>query len=917
MAGKERSDVEDDRYQSTKRRVLFVSHEMTLSGAPILLAHLVGWLKAYGWDVVVVAPEDGPAAEMFRSYGVELRFAPDLLSDPGHTALRSMILPFDLIVANTIAAYRAVQAAQLEHAPVLWYLHETLVALQLMEKISDLGPALAAADALVTPTEAAAAIYRPFTNRPIHVVPHGYPDVKSTPPLPGRPFTFVTIATYEPRKGQDVLLEAIHELHPDLRWRASFQMAGRTLEKSFRDALREKSEAIPNVQLLGPQTHEEAIALLNSADVLVCASRDENMPIVLLEAMSLGKAIICTEVGGVRESLRNDVNALLVPPENPRAMAIALARLLGDRELVRRLGDAARQTFAKHFQLDVFGERFAKIAEETIATARTKGTPGNYAEWVELYETLGPADRVALRRQLDSLGNQPLISILLPVYNPDLDLLRAAVDSVKQQIYEQWELCIADDASTDPRVRSFLQKLAAGDKRVRLTLRETNGHMAACSNSAFALAGGEWCALLDQDDMLAEHALAQVALKIESNPDVGLIYSDEDKIDLAGNRSNPFFKNDWNPELFFGQNYVGHLGVYRSDILRTIGGFREGFEGSQDYDLALRCIERLQSEQISHIPRILYHWRMVSGSLAEKRDAKPYAKEAARRAIADHLQRVGIAARAEACPENVESHRVIYDLPDPAPRVDIIVNSNAGACTEKCIESIRRLTTYPAYEIAVANEQRQLNELATGSNADIVLFLHADIEVIDGDWLREMVSHAARSGVGAVGARLWYPNDTLQHSGYILGLGGVAGLPFRAAPHGHAGFFNRTYLQRNCSAVSAACLATRTAVFRELGGFDSKDLTSNYLDVDFCLRAMEHGLQVIWTPYANLVHYETGSDEQSHGAKQDGAYTRDTAYMQQRWGDILKEDPFYSPNLSLATPGFGLAFPPRWFVKDI
>ena len=214
---------------------------MTLSGAPILLAHLVGWLKAYGWETVVAAPEDGPAAEIFRSYDVELRFEPDLLTDPNHAALRSMILPFDLVVANTIAAYRAVQAAQLEHAPVLWYLHESLVALQLMEQIPELRPALAAVDALVTPTEAAAAIYRPFTNRPIHVVPHGYPEVKGAPSLPGRPFTFVTIATYETRKGQDVLLEAIRELHPDLRWRASFQMAGRTLEKAVsRRAAREE-----------------------------------------------------------------------------------------------------------------------------------------------------------------------------------------------------------------------------------------------------------------------------------------------------------------------------------------------------------------------------------------------------------------------------------------------------------------------------------------------------------------------------------------------------------------------------------------------------------------------------------------------------------------------------------------------------
>ena len=441
--------------------------------------------------------------------------------------------------------------------------------------------------------------------------------------------------------------------------------------------------------------------------------------------------------------------------------------------------------------------------------------------------------------------------------------------------------------------------------------------MAACSNSALALATGDWCALLDQDDMLAEHALAKVALEIESNLDVGLIYSDEDKIDLAGHRSNPFFKMDWNPELFFGQNYVGHLGVYRTDILRAIGGFREGFEGSQDYDLALRCIERLRPEQIRHIPRILYHWRMVSGSLAEKRDAKPYAKDAARRAIADHLQRVGIKGQAEACPENIESHRVIYDLPDPAPSVQIVIDGEGGVDPGKCIESIRRVTNYPNYEITVAKERRQLNEAGKATNAEILLFLHADIEAIEGDWLREMASHAARSEVGAVGARLWYPDDTLQHSGYILGLGGIAALPFRNAPRGHAGFFNRTFLQRNCSAVSAACLATRATVFRELGGFDNHNLTSNYHDIDFCLRVREQGQQVVWTPYANLIHDEVDSEGGQKSAEGEVALRQDTAYMQERWGEELREDPFYSPNLSLVPPGFGLAFPPRWFLKDV
>ena len=236
----------------------------------------------------------------------------------------------------------------------------------------------------------------------------------------------------------------------------------------------------------------------------------------------------------------------------------------------------------------------------------------------------------------------------------------------------------------------FLEERAASDERIKLVFRATNGHISACSNSALALATGEWCALLDQDDTLAEHALALVACELAEHPDAGLIYSDEDKIDLAGARSNPFFKTDWNPELFLGQNYINHLGSYRTSLLRAIGGFREGLEGSQDYDLALRCIERLQAHQVRHIPRILYHWRMVPGSLAEVRDAKPYAKEAARLALNDHLRRAGIAGRAEPCPENIESHRVIYDLPEPRPRLAVIISAkNQSARLPQCVESVR------------------------------------------------------------------------------------------------------------------------------------------------------------------------------------------------------------------------------------
>ncbi len=264
--------------------------------------------------------------------------------------------------------------------------------------------------------------------------------------------------------------------------------------------------------------------------------------------------------------------------------------------------------------------------------------PPTYAEWLMRFATI---DAVALRRDLRQIKEQPLVSILVPVYNPDLDLLEAAISSVRNQIYERWELCIADDASEDPQVRARLEQAAADEPRIKLIFRETNGHIAACTNSALQLATGAWCALLDQDDLLTEDALARFALELDRHPDAGLIYSDEDKIDETGARSSPYFKPDWNPELFLGQNFINHLGLYRTELVREVGGFREGFEGSQDYDLVLRCLEQLEPRQIRHIPRVLYHWRMVAGSVAAATDAKPYARDAARRAIAEHLRAEG------------------------------------------------------------------------------------------------------------------------------------------------------------------------------------------------------------------------------------------------------------------------------------
>lgn len=929
---------------AARPKVLFVSHETTLTGAPIQLLHLVKWLQKEGWELLVATPEPGPISDLLAADGIPLVIHPGLLLEPGHAKLRELAAQYDIVVANTIISWAAVRAAHLEGKRVIWYLHETLVAVRLIRQIPEIGPTLELATLIVTPTRQTARILEGMTHTPIEVVPYGIPAVQvDGQRAAAARVTFVTAASLEPRKGQDILVAAIKKLPLAIRDAASFKVVGRHLDRPFVEKVKESAVGLSNIEFTGERSHAQSLELLAASDSLICPSRDETMPITILEAMSLGKVIISTDVGGIAEWLRDEMNGLLVPREDPEALAHAIERCITDRLLAAQLGAGARRTFERHFTLKKFAAHFGRLLVDAAPREQVRNDwsiATGYRNWMPRFDTVDP---VALQRDLRHLRRQPLISVLVPVYDPDLHLLEAAIESIQRQLYQRWELCLADDASTDPAIRPFLEEKARQDRRIKLIFREKNGHISACTNSALQLATGEWCALLDQDDLVSQKALAFVALEIEQHPDAGLIYSDEDKIDASGARSTPFLKTDWNPELFLGQNYINHLGVYRTSLLREIGGFREGFEGSQDYDLALRCIERLKPAQIRHIPRILYHWRAVAGSLAAVVDAKPYAKEAARRAIADHLKRRGIRGRVEPCPENVESHRVVYELPDPAPTVSIVIPTrDRVGLLQQCLSSVRGKTDYPSIEFVIVdngstepatlkflseleqgmgvrvlrdngafNFSRLINRGVTAAGGEVLAFLNNDIEANEPGWLREMVSHVVRLEVGAVGARLWYPDGTLQHGGVILGLGGVAGHAFPRVPHGHPGYFNRALLQQNLSAVTGACLLVRKKVFEQAGGFDEMNLAISFNDVDFCLRLQAAGFQNIWTPYANLIHHESASRGHQRAREEQMQFVREATFMQQKWGIDFLRDPFYNPNLTLNLPGFELAVPPR------
>ncbi|MGZ5538190.1 MAG: glycosyltransferase, partial [Chthoniobacterales bacterium] len=474
--------------------------------------------------------------------GVRVVIHPRLLEEEERGKLRELCAEYDVVVANTIIAWPAVRAARAAGKRVIWYLHETLVAVRLMREIAEMMPTLDLATLLVTPTRQTARIFQDLTPTTIEVVPYGIPapSIAARNNKNGRK-AFITMASLEPRKGQDILVQAIKLLPKDLQASATFRIVGRPLEPIFCERLRADATGINAIEFTGELNHVRSLELLAASDALVCSSRDETMPLAILEAMSLGKVVISTDVGGIAEWVRDEMNGLLVEQDNPTALARALERCLENEGLTKRLRTGAQRTYARHFTLERFAQHFARLLIDLSPASRVRDAniATGYAEWLE---QTGKIDHAKLRRRLRRMRREPLISVLLPVYNPDLELLKVAIDSIKSQVYENWQLCIADDASTDASVRPFLEGQARDENRIKLTFRERNGHISACSNSALQLATGEWCALLDQDDVVAPEALAGVAIEIDRHPDAGLIYSDEDKIDRAGKRSEPFSK---------------------------------------------------------------------------------------------------------------------------------------------------------------------------------------------------------------------------------------------------------------------------------------------------------------------------------------------------------------------------------------
>jgi glycosyltransferase involved in cell wall biosynthesis len=516
-------------------------------------------------------------------------------------------------------------------------------------------------------------------------------------------------------------------------------------------------------------------------------------------------------------------------------------------------------------------------------------------KWIAANGPLNTEARSAIEEKIARLQRLPLISVIMPVYNVDEVWLRKCIDSVRDQIYQNWELCIADDHSPKPHIRPILEEYSELDERIKVVFRETNGNISAASNSALEIASGEFCVLLDHDDELKADALFWVANEICGHPDVAMIYSDEDKIDDCGRRNELLFKPDFSRDLLYSLNLVTHLSAYRTDIFRSIGGFRTGFEGSQDYDLALRFIEQIAEEQIRHIPRILYHWRAIPGSVALSGDEKPYAHDRARLAIGEHLTRCGVGAEVEAT--HFSLHRVRYKLPDKLPSVSLIVN---GVESRSDDDWIRSADGFGVEVIAVSQAGRfvsSLNDAVGDSRGEVIIFVDAALNPPD-DWVRELVSIALQPGIGAVGAKMIDSNERVIDGGLVFGgrrLNNVAHFGYQRSEPGNMG---RNLVIGNYSAVSLSCLAMRRAEFESIGGF-AREVGGRFAGADLCLRMSAAGKRIVHDPFVEM-RLPMGRSL----ARLSKPTKAEQRLFEGRWKSIIDCDPFYNLNLDRRSGSF-------------
>lgn len=561
----------------------------------------------------------------------------------------------------------------------------------------------------------------------------------------------------------------------------------------------------------------------------------------------------------------------------------------------------------------------------------------DYGLWVK-ENSLSDEDIEAAKAEIEAMPHKPVFSILVPIYNTDPEYLLPMIESVQKQIYPYWQLCLVDDCSPKTYLKQILQHEALQDERISIQLNDVNQGISVTTNDALAMATGDYIALLDHDDEISIDALYENAKVINQHPDAGLIYSDEDKMDMQGNRLEPYFKPDYSPDLLQTNNYICHFTVIKKAIADEIGGFREGLDGSQDHDVILRAA--YAAERIVHIPKILYHWRKIPGSTAVVYDAKSYAWEAGRKAIEDVLQKHEDGVRVEfgTLKGSYRVHREVKGN----PLVSIVVPfKDKPELLDSCLNSILNRSSYQNFEIVgVSNnstEPRTLERMAAFSAADdrvrfveknipfnfsaicnygvqqargeYIVLLNNDIEIITSDWIERMLEHAQRDEIGAVGCKLLYPDGRIQHAGVVAGMVGAAGHPHKFFPDHHIGYHGRLHMVYNVSAVTGAMMMVKKSKFDAVGGLDEEKLAVAYNDIDLCLKLLDAGYYNLFTPHAKATHHESVSRGYEDTEEKIQRLMTEQGHFLTRWADFLSHgDPYYNPNLSLKNERFSLKF---------
>ena len=595
-------------------------------------------------------------------------------------------------------------------------------------------------------------------------------------------------------------------------------------------------------------------------------------------------------------------------------------------EKVKTYSEKGKRYLQSHGMAALVEKAFQKIRNR-------RNAPVEYGKWLPKHLP----DKVELERQRKTnFAVNPKFSIVVPLYKTPVEYLEQMVQSVKQQTYTNWELVLSDGSGKDSPLKEVLARLAAEEPRIRVVENKKTLQISENTNAAMEQATGDFFVFMDHDDMLTEHALFECAAVINKTPEADVIYSDEDKMSMDGHKFfQPHFKPDFNLDLLCTVNYICHLFVAKRELVEKVGMLRSEFDGAQDYDFIFRCTE--DAEKICHIPKIMYHWRCHEDSTAENPESKQYAFDAGRRAIEAHYQRKGIHAEVENG-EFLGLYRTKYIL-DEKPLISIIIpNKDHIDDLDRCVQSILKKSVYPNYEFVIVENNStedetfayyeklqkecekvhvcryegpfnysKINNFGVSHAAgEYLLLLNNDTEMINEDCLEEMLGYCSRSDVGAVGARLYYEDNTIQHAGVVIGFGGIAGHCFVQQPRGNTGYCHRIICAQDYSAVTAACMMVKRSVFEEVGGL-TEELAVAFNDIDFCMKVRQKGYLIVYNPYAELYHYESKSRGLEDTPEKLERFHNEIRIFETRWPEIMKNgDPYYNPNLSLETQDFSL-----------